>query len=64
MLCYRDEYVKALGPARGDFQVLLPRSGCSLPAEALPLREEAGTDPWYLFAHCTEKTAKPTTHGD
>ena len=36
----------------------------SLPAEALPLREEAGSDPWYLFAHCTEKTAKPTTHGD
>jgi Fe-S oxidoreductase len=65
VLCYRDEYVKALGPARGDFQVLLPQEWLlSLPAEALPLREEAGTDPWYLFAHCTEKTAKPTTHGD
>jgi Fe-S oxidoreductase len=25
VLCYRDEYVKALGPARGDFQVLLPQ---------------------------------------
>jgi Fe-S oxidoreductase len=65
VLCYRDEYVKALGPARGDFQVLLPQEWLlSLPAEALPLREEVGTDPWYLFAHCTEKTAKPTTHGD
>ncbi|BBR10240.1 FAD-binding and (Fe-S)-binding domain-containing protein [Aeromonas caviae] len=65
VLCYRDEYVKALGPARGDFQVLLPQEWLlSLPAEALPLREEAGSDPWYLFAHCTEKTAKPTTHGD
>ncbi|MFQ2647563.1 FAD-binding and (Fe-S)-binding domain-containing protein [Aeromonas caviae] len=65
VLCYRDEYVKALGPARGDFQVLLPQEWLlSLPDEALPLREEAAADPWYLFAHCTEKTAKPTTHGD
>ena len=65
VLCYRDEYVKALGPARGDFQVLLPQEWLlSLPAEALPLRGEAAADPWYLFAHCTEKTAKPTTHGD
>ena len=26
--------------------------------------EDAGAEPWYLFAHCTEKTAKPSTHGD
>ncbi len=66
VLCYRDEYVKALGPARGDFQVLLPQEWLlSLPAEALPVREaDAGAEPWYLFAHCTEKTAKPSTHGD
>ncbi|MGT4069917.1 UNVERIFIED_CONTAM: FAD-binding oxidoreductase [Aeromonas hydrophila] len=66
VLCYRDEYVKALGPARGDFQVLLPQEWLlSLPAEVLPVREaDAGAEPWYLFAHCTEKTAKPSTHGD
>ncbi|WP_439828822.1 D-2-hydroxyglutarate dehydrogenase YdiJ [Aeromonas caviae] len=66
VLCYRDEYVKALGPARGDFQVLLPQEWLlSLPAEALPVREaDAGAEPWYLFAHCTEKTTKPSTHGD
>ncbi|MGL6482356.1 D-2-hydroxyglutarate dehydrogenase YdiJ [Aeromonas caviae] len=66
VLCYRDEYVKALGPARGDFQVLLPQEWLlSLPAEVLPVREaHAGAEPWYLFAHCTEKTAKPSTHGD
>ncbi|HHQ4575500.1 FAD-binding and (Fe-S)-binding domain-containing protein [Aeromonas hydrophila] len=66
VLCYRDEYVKALGPARGDFQVLLPQEWLlSLPAEALPVQEgDAGAEPWYLFAHCTEKTTKPSTHGD
>lgn len=66
VLCYRDEYVKALGPARGDFQVLLPQEWLlSLPAEVLPVREEhAAAESWYLFAHCTEKTAKPSTHGD
>ncbi|MFM4823893.1 FAD-binding and (Fe-S)-binding domain-containing protein [Aeromonas bivalvium] len=70
VLCYRDEYVKALGPARGDFQVLLPQEWLlSVPAETLPAPrgdtvEQAEAEPWYLFAHCTEKTAKPTTHGD
>ena len=70
VLCYRDEYVKALGPARGDFQVLLPQEWLlSLPAETLPAPrgdtvEQAEAESWYLFAHCTEKTAKPTTHGD
>ncbi|MEH8144006.1 FAD-binding and (Fe-S)-binding domain-containing protein [Aeromonas hydrophila] len=66
VLCYRDEYVKALGPARGDFQVLLPQEWLlSLPAEVLPVREaHAAAEPWYLFAHCTEKTTKPSTHGD
>lgn len=66
VLCYRDEYVKALGPARGDFQVLLPQEWLlSLPAEVLLVREaHAAAEPWYLFAHCTEKTTKPSTHGD
>ncbi|TNJ12250.1 hypothetical protein CF107_06045 [Aeromonas veronii] len=70
VLCYRDEYAKALGSARGDFQVLLPQEWLlSLPADQLPAsankaKSEEGSEPWYLFAHCTEKTAKPSTHGD
>ncbi|MGL4776410.1 MAG: (Fe-S)-binding protein, partial [Aeromonas veronii] len=70
VLCYRDEYAKALGSARGDFQVLLPQEWLlSLPVDQLPARtdktkSEEGSEPWYLFAHCTEKTAKPSTHGD
>ncbi|WP_447757870.1 D-2-hydroxyglutarate dehydrogenase YdiJ [Aeromonas veronii] len=70
VLCYRDEYAKALGSARGDFQVLLPQEWLlSLPADQLPAstnktKIEEGGEPWYLFAHCTEKTAKPSTHGD
>ncbi|MGL6362024.1 D-2-hydroxyglutarate dehydrogenase YdiJ [Aeromonas veronii] len=70
VLCYRDEYAKALGSARGDFQVLLPQEWLlSLPADQLPAsankaRSEEGSEPWYLFAHCTEKTAKPSTHSD
>ncbi|WP_429144052.1 D-2-hydroxyglutarate dehydrogenase YdiJ [Aeromonas veronii] len=70
VLCYRDEYAKALGSARGDFQVLLPQEWLlSLPADQLPAstnktKIEEGSEPWYLFAHCTEKTAKPSTHGD
>ncbi|MFE8729970.1 hypothetical protein ACFX56_23370, partial [Aeromonas hydrophila] len=65
VLCYRDEYVKALGPARGAFQVMLPQEWLlSLPADVVPKREDQTAEPWYLFAHCTEKTAKPSTHGD
>ncbi|MFQ2174538.1 FAD-binding and (Fe-S)-binding domain-containing protein [Aeromonas rivipollensis] len=67
VLCYRDEYVKALGPARGDFQVLLPQEWLlSLPAPQVraAAKEPEQAEPWYLFAHCTEKTAKPSTHGD
>ena len=72
VLCYRDEYAKALGSARGDFQVLLPQEWLlSLPTDQLPVSankaksgEGSEPEPWYLFAHCTEKTAKPSTHGD
>lgn len=70
VLCYRDEYAKALGSARGDFQVLLPQEwllslpAAQLPASANKAKSEEGSEPWYLFAHCTEKTAKPSTHGD
>ncbi|KUE81516.1 hypothetical protein ATO46_00805 [Aeromonas schubertii] len=59
VLCYRDEYVKALGEARGEFKVLLPQEWLlSLPA---PEVEASGDEPWYLFGHCTEKTALPAS---
>ncbi|MBZ6064936.1 FAD-binding and (Fe-S)-binding domain-containing protein [Aeromonas schubertii] len=59
VLCYRDEYVKALGEARGEFKVLLPQEWLlSLPA---PEVEAGGDEPWYLFGHCTEKTALPAS---
>ncbi|MGL5287534.1 MAG: (Fe-S)-binding protein, partial [Aeromonas sp.] len=62
VLCYRDEYVKALGEARGEFNVMLVQEWLmGLPqADARPLDGE----PWYLFGHCTEKTAVPSSHAD
>ncbi|MDO2953707.1 D-2-hydroxyglutarate dehydrogenase YdiJ [Aeromonas simiae] len=62
VLCYRDEYVKALGEARGDFKVLQVQEWL-LQAE-LPEARERDEAPWYLFGHCTEKTALPTSTGD
>lgn len=62
VLCYRDEYNHALGEARGNFNVqlfqewLLPR-----------LRGDAKlalATPFYLFGHCTEKTAEPSSSND
>ncbi|MDX1269545.1 MAG: (Fe-S)-binding protein, partial [Oceanisphaera sp.] len=63
VLCYRDEYTKILGPARGEFEVLLPQEWLLQQLERLPARAPDG-EPWYLFAHCTEKTALPATHQD
>jgi Fe-S oxidoreductase len=59
VLCYRDEYAEVLGNKRGQFDVLTahewlhPRLG---EFDALESKEQA---PWYLFAHCTEKTKLP-----
>ncbi|MBG6241783.1 MAG: FAD-binding oxidoreductase [Candidatus Symbiopectobacterium sp. Dall1.0] len=61
VLCYRDEYREILGDKRGDFQVqlvhewLLPLLSTKTPP-ATP-RDDA----WYLFGHCTESTALPTS---
>ncbi|MGX8942822.1 D-2-hydroxyglutarate dehydrogenase YdiJ [Symbiopectobacterium sp. Eva_TO] len=61
VLCYRDEYREILGDKRGDFQVqlvhewLLPLLSARTPP-ATP-RDDA----WYLFGHCTESTALPTS---
>lgn len=64
VLCYRDEYVKALGEARGDFLVQLPQEWLLSVIDQVPAHPAGNIDPFYLFAHCTEKTVKPSTHGD
>lgn len=57
VLCYRDEYKKALGANRGEFEVLLAHEW--LLSQSLPqITNQANTE-FALFAHCTEKTALP-----
>lgn len=56
VLCYRDEYKKALKEKRGDFHVLLAHEW--LLDISLPVVSES-TKEFALFAHCTEKTALP-----
>lgn len=60
VLCYRDEYRQTLGESRGDFSVLLVHEWL---ARALAERDVqvTGGESWYLFAHCTEVTAEPST---
>ena len=63
VLCYRDEYARALGDARGRFEVLLPQEWLLSVLDQVPARA-ASAQEFHLFGHCTEKTAKPSTHGD
>lgn len=60
VLCYRDEYNQVLGDQRGEFSVLLVHEWLQT---ALSARAEqtASGEAWYLFAHCTEVTALPST---
>jgi Fe-S oxidoreductase len=60
VLCYRDEYRQTLGESRGDFNVLLVHEWLE---RALAERDvqATGGESWYLFAHCTEVTALPST---
>ncbi|MBS0903919.1 FAD-binding oxidoreductase [Pantoea dispersa] len=60
VLCYRDEYQQVLGEQRGTFSVQLVHEWLH---GALAGREEqiASGEAWYLFAHCTEVTALPST---
>lgn len=57
VLVYRDEYVKALGTERGEFQVLLLQEW--LVQQSLP--KVAQAQQFSLLAHCTEKTALPAS---
>lgn len=62
VLCYRDEYQQTLGEARGKFQVQLVHEWLQTIVDKsaqLPIEGE----PWYLFGHCTETTALPTSTG-
>lgn len=69
-ICYRDEYTAMLGSTRGEFEVLLPEEWL---AEAVKTPEvqakiaaglassatKALSEPYYLFAHCTEQALLP-----
>ncbi len=57
VLVYRDEYTKALGEHRGDFNVQLVHEW--LVQQSLPQAKNSGD--FALLAHCTEKTALPAT---
>ncbi|WP_437889069.1 D-2-hydroxyglutarate dehydrogenase YdiJ [Phytobacter sp. V91] len=62
VLCYRDEYKQVLGDKRGDFHVMLVHEWLSLALDGVEARTPGG-EPWYLFGHCTEVTALPTSPG-
>jgi len=68
VLCYRDEYNAVLGEQRGDFLVNLFQEWFAINQSQFELQAFAKTDeaqmPWHLLAHCTEKTALPSTNSD
>ncbi|EGU58943.1 (Fe-S)-binding protein, partial [Vibrio tubiashii] len=59
VLCYRDEYQEVLGDKRGDFQVLTVHEWLEPKLSEMDKQPSNGQEPWYLFAHCTEKTKMP-----
>uniref|UniRef100_UPI00260D2706 FAD-binding and (Fe-S)-binding domain-containing protein n=1 Tax=uncultured Paraglaciecola sp. TaxID=1765024 RepID=UPI00260D2706 len=59
VLCYRDEYAKTLGEARGEFKVQLVHEW--LLDIKLPKVRQSGTKHYALFGHCSEKTALPVS---
>lgn len=61
VLCYRDEYTKALGEDRGEFEVLLPHEW--LKDVAFPEAKQYKIE-FKLFGHCSEKTAVPASQKD
>jgi FAD/FMN-containing dehydrogenase/Fe-S oxidoreductase len=63
VLCYRDEYARALHEKRGDFEVLLVQEWLLSVLPQVP-KQALSPQTFYLFGHCTEKTAKPSTHAD
>lgn len=59
VLCYRDEYAEVLGSERGDFQVLTAHEWLQPRLEQFERPKMEQSEPWYLLAHCTEKTKMP-----
>ncbi|SEA08963.1 FAD/FMN-containing dehydrogenase [Desulfuromusa kysingii] len=63
VLCYRDEYAQVLAENRTDFNVLLIQEWLLSILDQVP-SHPSSTQKFYLFGHCTEKTAIPSTHDD
>ncbi len=62
VLCYRDEYKQILAEQRGDFKVLLAHEWLIENLANLAMKAKQNTELAYqLFAHCTEKTALPSS---
>lgn len=62
VLCYRDEYNKILGEKRGNFTVnTLTEWLITLPQNAFSGFVKRTSEPYFLFAHCSEKTALPSS---
>ncbi len=59
VLCYRDEYTEVLGDKRGDFNVLTAHEWLEPRLSEFEGVKEGVQEPWYLLAHCTEKTKMP-----
>ncbi|MFA0085657.1 FAD-binding and (Fe-S)-binding domain-containing protein [Vibrio sp. 10N.261.51.F12] len=59
VLCYRDEYVEILEDKRGEFDVLTVHEWLTPLLKTLTPSVSSDKEPWYLFAHCTEKTKLP-----
>ena len=59
VLCYRDEYVEALGERRGDFEVLTVHEWLEPNLFQFESPNNQESKPWYLLSHCTEKTKLP-----
>ncbi|EIE1224809.1 D-2-hydroxyglutarate dehydrogenase YdiJ [Vibrio vulnificus] len=59
VLCYRDEYQEILGDKRGDFQVLTAHEWLLPRLAEFDVTKGSAEPPWYLLAHCTEKTKLP-----
>jgi len=65
VLCYRDEYVKTLGEARGDFHVLTVNEWLAMvPDSTFANVSKGAQQPLALLSHCTEKTAMPASEKD
>ncbi|UAA40472.1 FAD-binding oxidoreductase [Paraneptunicella aestuarii] len=66
VLCYRDEYKKALGERRGEFNVLLVHEWLMQLADKGIVATKAPQDveTYALLAHCTEKTMLPGSEKD